>query len=483
MQGYIQGDSRDQALLLPEQLDEYVGPDNPVRFIDAFVDKLDALDLGFERSRAKATGRPGYDPRDLLKLYLYGYCNRTRSSRALERATHVNLEAIWLMRRLKPDHKTIANFRKDNAQAFKSVFRQFTLLCRRLDLVGERRVAIDGTQLKAVNSPRANLTAAKIKRALQKADEDLKAYLELLDDQDAREGGGDPLDREALLSRIDSLEKEIEYVKDLEAQLAESGQAQLSETDPDSRSMAKNPRVAVGYNAQAAADEKHGLIVAEDLVNDVTDQAQLEPMARQASEALDHPEGLEVLADKGYNTASQMAEVEDAGMLCHVPPPASVRAGKLYGKAAFKYLEDEDAYLCPAGKTLPAFSQSIVGGEEATNYKNPQACSSCPIRAKCTNARAGRSITRLAHEEVHERVRQRMKEQPEVYKRRAPTVEKAFGSIKWSMGCENLLVKGLRRCRGEWSLMCSCYNLKRALNLVGVAGLLESLEQGLEALA
>ncbi len=483
MLGYIKGDSREQALLLPEQLEDYVVADNPVRFIDAFVDRLDPMDCGFERCGPKATGRPGYDPLDMLKLYLYGYSNRVRSSRALERACHVNLEAIWLMRRLKPDHKTIANFRKDNAAAFKSLFRQFTLLCRQLELVGESRIAIDGTQLKAVNSPRANLTAAKVKRALEKADKDLAAYLELLDDRDAKESGGMPLDREALLSRIDSLEKEIEYVKELEAELAESGQTQLSETDPDSRAMAKNPRVPVGYNAQAATDDKHGLIVAEDLVSDVTDKAQLEPMARQASEALDHPEALEVLADKGYNNGKQMAEVERAGMLCHVPPRAREYAGKLYSKDAFMYLENEDAYLCPTGETLPVHSQAIVDGEEATAYKNPQACARCPIRAKCTMARDGRTVKRLAHEEAFERVRQRMKEQPEVYKRRAPTAEKAFGSIKWSMGCESLLVKGLAKCRGEWSLMCSCYNLKRAVALIGVAGLLEALEVRLSTVA
>lgn len=483
MQGYIKGDSREQALLLPEQLEDYVAADNPVRFIDAFVDRLDPMDCGFERCEPKATGRPGYAPLDMLKLYLYGYSNRTRSSRALERACHVNLEAIWLMRRLRPDHKTIASFRKDNAAAFKSVFRQFTLLLRQLELVGSERVAIDGTQLKAVNSPRASLTASKIKRALEKADKDLAAYLERLDDHDAKENGGMPLDREGLLSRIDSLEKEIEYVRELEAELAESGQTQLSGTDPDSRAMAKNPRVAVGYNAQAAADERHGLIVAEDLVSDVTDKAQLEPMARQASEALDHPEGLDVLADKGYNNGKQMAEVEQAGMHCHIPPRTRESAGKLYSKDAFMYLENEDAYLCPAGETLTVHSRAIVDGEEATSYKNAKACAQCPIRSKCTKAQGGRTVTRLAHEEVFEIACQRMKEQPEVYKRRAPTVEKAFGSIKWSMGCENLLVKGLRKCRGEWSLMCSCYNLKRAVTLVGVAGLLEALEAGLGSVA
>lgn len=473
---YLQGESRDQELLLPESVDDYVAEDNPVRFIEAFVDRLDMKECGFLRSASNQRGRPGYDPRDLLKLYLYGYMNRTRSSRMLEKACHVNMEAIWLMRKLRPDHKTIAEFRRKNSKAFKSVFRKFVVLCRGMGLLGGDLVAVDGTQLKAVNNPRKNLTRNRLKRMMAQADARIQEYMNRLDDQDAREKGGLRLDRGKLKAKIASLETELETMENLEQAMAEAGVSQISDTDEDARAMSKNPRIAVGYNAQADADGKHGLVVAEELSNDIHDYDHLASMARQSRENLGDPEGLDVLADKGYDKASQMREAEEAGCRCHVPERKSKGGGSnLYSKSSFRYLKTKDAYRCPAGKLLPRRYETFKQGKPHYAYTDPGICDGCPIMSKCTKNERGRTVWRREDEYIAERVRKRMAKEPEKYKRRGATVEKVFGSLKWAMGCENLLMKGLEKCRGEWSLMCACYNMRRAISILGVEKLLAEL--------
>ncbi|MCH6259320.1 IS1182 family transposase [Puniceicoccaceae bacterium K14] len=473
---YIEGENREQELLLPDRLEDYVDQSNPVRFIEAFVDTLDIADCGFQRSRSNVRGRPSYDPRDLLKLYLYGYMNRTRSSRMLERACHINLEAIWLMRKLKPDFKTIAEFRRNNAKAFKGVFRKFVVLCRSMGLLGGELVAIDGTQLKAQNNPRKNLTRNRLKRLIAQADQKIEEYLKRLDDEDAREKGGRKLDRSKLKSKIASLESELEAMQALEKEMQAEGVTQISDTDPDSRSMSKNPRIAVGYNAQASADGKHGLIVAEELSNDIHDYDHLASMAKQSKENLGDPEDLDVTADKGYDKASQMKEVEQSGCRCHVPARKSKGGGSnLYSKDSFQYLKAKDAYRCPAGKHLPRRYETFKQGKVHYAYTDLGICAGCPIMSKCTKNARGRTIWRREDEEVAERVVRRMEKEPEKYARRAATIEKVFGTIKWAMECESLLMKGLSKCQGEWSLMCSCYNMKRALKLLGTKKLIEAL--------
>lgn len=473
---YIEGDNRDQELLLPESLENYVSEDNPVRFIEGFVDKLDLTECGFIEERASHAGRPSYSPSDMLKLYLYGYTNRTRSSRMLERACHINMEVIWLMRRLKPDHKTIAEFRRKHPQAFKKVFRQFVLLCRSLGLVRGELVAIDGTQLKAVNNPKKNLTRTRLKRMINDADKQIETYMQRLDDEDAREKGGRQLNRPKLRSKIAQIEESLASLKELESHMEAEGIKQISDTDAESRAMAKNPRIAVGYNAQASADEENCIIVAEDLSNDVQDYDQLAPMARQSKENLGDPEHLNVTADKGYDKASEMAAVEEMGCHCHVPGRRnSSKGAKYFTKDAFRYLKTKDAYRCPAGKLLPRRYESVVEGRKLYTYCDPAVCKDCPLMPKCTPKERGRNIIRGEHESTIERIRQRMEKEPEIYKRRGATIEKVFGTIKWAMGAENLLVKGVEKCRGEWSLLCTCYNIKRAVKLLGVKMLLEAM--------
>ena len=474
---YLEGEHRDQELLLPERLDGYISEDNPVRFIDAFVDQLDLSACGFEAQRTDTRGRPGYAPADMLKLYLYGYSNRTRSSRQLERACHINMEVIWLMRRLKPDHKTIAEFRRKHPKSFKKVFRQFVFLCRRLGLVAGELVAIDGTQLKAVNNPSKNLTRTRLQRQIKDADQKIDAYLAQLDDEDAREKGGRKLNRSKLREKMGRLKAELDSMKELDSAMEQAGVKQVSQTDPESRSMAKNPRIAVGYNAPASADEKHGIIVAEDLSNDVQDYDQLAPMARQSKENLGDPKDLDVTADKGYDKASQIKAVEQMGARCHVPSRRnSVKGGKHYTKDAFGYLKTKDAYRCPAGKLLHRSYESQVNGKTIYTYNNSKACQGCRLFDRCTTKERGRNIIRGEDEATVEVVRKRMAKEPEKYKRRGATIEKVFGTIKWAMGAESLLMKGVEKSRGEWSLLCACYNLKRLITLVGVKGLLEALD-------
>jgi len=254
---HMSGFERSQLLLLPEAVDDYVDGDNPVRFIDAFVDELDLAAAGFRRVEPKATGRPGYAPGDLLKLYIYGYLNRVRSSRRLEMECQRNIEVIWLLRTLKPDFKTIADFRRDNRVAFRAVFRQFVLLCRRLDLFGREFLAVDGTRIKAVNNKDRNFTRNSLEKFIRAADERLDEYLRRLDEGDVAEAGTSGARTKNLAEKIEALRKKRGRYGELLAELEQSGESQISLTDPDSRAMAAHTKVGVGYNIQLAVDAKN----------------------------------------------------------------------------------------------------------------------------------------------------------------------------------------------------------------------------------
>src|SRR5215217_7421471 len=296
---HIAGHNRSQALLLPESVDDYVGPENPVRFIDAFVDGLDLAAAGFVRVAPQVTGRPGYAPKDLLKLYVYGYLNRVRSSRRLEAETHRNIEVIWLLRHLKPDFKTIADFRRDNRKAFRPVFRQLVLLCKQLDLFGRELLAVDGTRIKAVNNKDRNFTRASLAEFIKLADKKLDDYLQRLDHSDATEQSAGGARVANLAEKIAAVRGRRERCQEMLAELDRTGESQISLTDPDSRAMAAHTRVAVGYNAQVAVDTKHKLIVEQQVTNQVLDMGLLTETAEPAKEILG-VETIDVVADKGY---------------------------------------------------------------------------------------------------------------------------------------------------------------------------------------
>src|SRR4051812_5737749 len=358
---HIAGHDRSQALLLPESVDDYVGPENPVRFIDAFVDGLDLAAAGFVRVTPKATGRPGYAPADLLKLYIYGYLNRVRSSRRLESETHRNIEVIWLLRHLKPDFKTIADFRRINHKVFRPVFRQFVLLCKQLDLFGRELLAVDGTRIKAVNNKDRNFTRASLAEFIKLADKKLDDYLQRLDHSDATEQSAGGARVANLAEKIAAVRERRERCKTMLAELDRTGESQISLTDPDSRAMAAHTRVAVGYNVQVAVDTKHKLIVEQQVTNQVLDMGLLTETAEPAKEILGVAT-IDVVADKGYFKIEDIEACGKAGIEPYVPRPQrgpSIRAG-LFRKDEFKYDPETDSFTCPAGQRLTPYSSSAL---------------------------------------------------------------------------------------------------------------------------
>jgi len=472
---HIAGHDRSQTLLLPESLDEYVGPENPVRFIDAFVDGLDLAAAGFARVIPKTAGRPAYAPADLLKLYIYGYLNRVRSSRRLEAETHRNIEVIWLLRHLKPDFKTIADFRRDNRKAFRPVFRRFVLLCRQMDLFGRELLAVDGTRIKAVNNKDRNFTRASLTKFIELADAKLDDYLQRLDQSDVAEvkTGGSRVKN--LAEKIAAIRERRTRCKDMLAQLDQTGEDQISLTDPDSRAMAAHTHVAVGYNVQVAVDTKHKLIVEQQVTNQVVDMGMLTQTAEPAKEALG-VETIEVVADKGYFKIEDIEACEKAGMVPYVPRPQrgpSVKAG-LFRKDEFQYDADSNSYVCPAGQRLHPYSSSLQRGMKKINYVNKLACDDCRIRQRCTGGKF-RAVSRLENEAVLDRMQARLAKHPGVLDRRRETVEHPFGTIKQWMGQGAFLMRGLEKVRAEFSLTALAYNLRRVLNIVGFAELMASV--------
>src|SRR6478752_3261963 len=375
---HLPGHDRSQLLLLPETVDDYVAADNPVRFIEAFVDGLDLAALGFIGTVPKATGRPGYAPADLLKLYIYGYLNRTHSSRRLEAETHRNIEVIWLLRHLKPDFKTIADFRCANRNAFRPIFRQFVLLCRELGLFGKELLAVDGTRIKAVNNKDRNFTRASLKEFIRLADAKLDDYLRRLDHADAAETSTSGSRVENLAEKIAAVRGRRERCQEMLAELDRTGESQISLTDPDSRAMAAHTRVAVGYNVQIAVDAKHKLIVEQQVTNQVVDMGLLTETAEPAKEILG-VETIAVVADRGYFKIEDIEACEKAGIVPYVPRPQrgpSVKAG-LFRKDEFRYDPTSDSYRCPAGHILQAYSSSLLRGLKKINYANKAACPDC----------------------------------------------------------------------------------------------------------
>jgi transposase/IS5 family transposase len=473
---HLPGHDRSQLLLLPEVVDDYVAADNPVRFIEAFVDGLDLAAAGFARVQPKVTGRPGYAPADLLKLYIYGYLNRTRSSRRLEAETHRNIEVIWLLRHLKPDFKTIADFRRINHKAFRPVFRQFVLLCRELDLFGKELLAVDGTRIKAVNNKDRNFTRASLTEFIRLADAKLEDYLQRLDHADAAETSTSGSRVENLAEKIAAVRGRRERCQEMLAELDRTGESQISLTDPDSRAMAAHTRVAVGYNAQIAVDTKHKLIVEQQVTNQVLDMGLLTETAKPAKEILG-VETIDVVADKGYFKIEDVEACEKAGMAPYVPRPQrgpSVRAG-LFRKDEFKYNPETDSFTCPAGQRLTPYASSALRQLKKINYANRKACRDCPLRTRCTGSQF-RVVSRLENEAVLDRMQERLAKRPEVLNQRRETVEHPFGSIKQWMNQGAFLMRGLEKVRAEFSLTALAYNIKRVLNLVAFNKLMAAVK-------
>lgn len=474
---FIQGVNRNQLVMFPQSLDEYIAEDNPVRFIDAFVDGLDLQALGFERAVPKETGRPPYDPACLLKLYIYGYLNRIRSSRCLEREVNRNVELMWLLNKLAPDFKTIADFRCRNREAIRRVCREFTGWCRELALFGGELVAIDGAKFKAVNNAQRNFSPGRLKRTLARTDERIDRYLEELDANDEEEDEFEKPTAEELREKIEILKKRRQEVEARQEEIAQSGQQQISLTDPDARSMpvGGGRRTQVAYNVQITVDAKHKLILDHEVTNSVTDQGQLSKMAIRAQQLLE-AEHLEALADMGYYDGREVKACLAAGVTPYIPKPnTSANTGRgLFAKEDFRYDGDNDCYWCPGGETL-TYRFQTTEQEREIRYYATRACKTCQLRSRCTRNKGGRRITRWVDESLLEEMERRVRAEPEKVKQRKCIVEHPFGTIKHSMDQGHFLMRGLPNVRSEMSLTVLAYNLKRVINILGVPNMVAAL--------
>jgi transposase len=476
MAGFVEGIDRGQSTLFPALLDDYVAEDNPVRAVDVFVDGLDLDKLGFVGVQPLDTGRPGYHPRMMLKLYIYGYLNRVPSSRRLERECQRNIEMIWLTGQLAPDFKTIADFRKDNGKAIREVCREFVALCRKLGLLNAASVAIDGSKFKAVNARDKNFTEAKMKRRLERIDESIARYLSQLETADRHSDAVPEAKTARLKSKIEKLKEEIVRLNAINAEMMKSEDKQISLTDPDARSMATSGKDTgiVGYNVQIAVDTQHHLIVAHEVTNVGTDRHQLANMGGQARDEM-AVETLDAVADRGYYDSEEIRACEDSGITVTLPKPmtSGAKAAGRFGKQDFVYVTTEDVYRCPAGEMLTYRFTTEEDGKTLNRYWT-NACRTCALKSQCTTG-IERRITRWEHEAVLETVQARLDRHPEKMAVRRQTAEHPFGTIKCWMGATHFLTKRMPKVATEMALNVLAYNMKRVMMIAGVGGLLEAM--------
>jgi len=474
---YINGIDRRQKILFPDTIDDYVDENNPVRFIDAFVDGLDLLELKFTHAQTNTTGRKPFNPADLLKLYIYGYLNKTRSSRLLEALTHKNIEVIWLLRKLRPDFKTIADFRKDNKKALKKVFRQFVLLCKSMDLFSGELIAIDGSKFSAVNHNDRNYTKGKLKNLLKRINEQIETYLVQLDQRDESESEAKEVNSE-LQKKITELKERKTELQQMQEQLNTSDTSQISLTDSDSRLMKSNKGSDVSYNVQIATDCQHKLIVEFDVTNDINDMYQLSNIAIKAKNMLG-VDNITATADTGYHNETEVAKCEKEHITCYIPKPRpkpSKRETKLFAKADFHYDEKNDCYICPAQQTLTYRGRKKWATKKEQKKYGYTNCDVCSIRCQCLGEKRGnRYLYRGVHENLIDQMEKRVLENPDITKQRKELVEHPFGTMKHWMDQDYFLMRGFDKVTGEMSLTALCYNIKRVLNIVDFKELMASL--------
>ena len=469
---HVEGQSRYQTTLFPEVLDEVVGRDDAVRVIDAFVDTLDLAELGFSKITAEEMGRPPYAPGDLLKLYVYGYLHRVRASRRLAAEACRNVQVMWLLNRLTPSFKTIADFRKDHAKGIVGVCRAFIRFCREQSLFGAELLAIDGTKIAAVASRKQVMTPQRIEKMNAAIDRKIVDYLASMDEADREERGAE-IARVDVAAAVEALKAQKLRLQRQAEELAERGLKQLVVTEPEAKLMRTPHGHAVAYNAQTAVDAEHKLIVAFELTNDGNDLQQLHPMAVQGKEAIG-AEQVSVVADTGYSNGEHGARCEKAGITAIVPRPETVNpCGKQYfSRDKFTYDPENDSWRCPAGETLSLYKTSHTQKKKEYTSK---ACGGCPLKPQCTGT-ARRVIVRDFYEEAREAMHRRAATDPVWMKLRRETAEHPFGTMKWLMAHPRFLVRGLKKAKAELALGVLSYNLKRVINILGVPALLETLK-------
>jgi transposase len=476
MKRFVTGENRSQEAALSGRLDDYVAEDNLVRVVDAFVDRLDLIKLGFKGMIPKATGRPGYHPAVLLKLYIHNYLNRIQSSRRIAGECRRNLEVMWLTGRLTPAFKTIASFRKTNGAAICKVCREFVLLCRKLNLLTSAKFAIDGSKFKAVNARDKNFTQAKVKKRLQQIEDRLERRQSQLETA-RRQPSTAKMRIDHLEERIETLQLDKERLNLIGALIAKGGEEkQISLTDPDARSMttSSGEHGTVGYNVQCVVDAKTHLIIAHEVTNVGTDSSHLAAMVQQAQEILD-VKSVEAAADRGYYKGEEILACEQAGATVYIPrrQTSELKAKGLFGKQDFVYVASENVYICPAGKRLTYRFTNVEDGKRLHAYWTTD-CPACPLKEKCTTGKI-RRIRRWEHEAVLEVVQDRLDRNPQMMSMRRSVVEHPFGTLKFWMGAVHFLMKGIPNVRTEMALHILSYNIKRVINIIGVDVLLQSV--------
>lgn len=474
MSGFIQGESRAQATLFPEKLEDYVVEDNPVRVVDVFVDTLDLKQLGFKTVPA-STGRPSYHPSVMLKLYIYGYLNRIQSSRRLEREAQRNVELMWLTERLTPDFKTIADFRKDNSKGIKNACRTFINLCRKMDLFSEAMVAIDGSKFKAVNSKENNYTPKKVTFLIDRLEKHIESYLTQLDQTDKIDSATEGTD--TIAQKVEWMKNRLAELKEMEKIVNNHPDKQVSTVDPDSRLLhTKGMTRAVCYNVQSAVDTKHHLIIAHEVTN-INDRGQFADVSKLAQSALEKKD-ITVIADKGYYSREDIKDAQDDGVIALVPKGDTSGAKKngLFNRSLFKYDHDRGVYICPAGEELQYRCDTLDKGQTLKMYFNCIDCRDCTIRTQCTRSKKEpQKIRRGVHEDEMEAMQQGLKETPDVMLIRKQTVEHPFGTIKSWMGATHFLTRRFKNVRTEMNLHVLAYNLKRVMSILGKEHFIKAL--------
>jgi len=445
-----------------------------VRIVDVFVDELDLVKLGFDGVEPAITGRPAYHPAILLKIYIYGYLNRIQSSRRLEKETQRNVELMWLVGRLTPDFKTIANFRKDNGKAIQGVCRQFIVLCQQLGLFSEALVAIDGSKFKAVNNRDRNYTSAKLQRRMEEIESSINRYLTALDTADRQEPVVAKAKSERLQDKIAALKEQMKVLKDIEVELNKTPDKQISLTDPDARSMKTRGTGIVGYNVQTAVDAKNHLIVAHEVTNVGIDRDQLTSMAKKARAAMGIQD-LTAIADRGYFKSEEILACHETGITALVPKckTSGAKAAGRFDKADFVYDAENNQYRCPAGQTLTWRSSRIENGLNLHRYWS-SCCQQCNLKAQCTPG-TERRVARWEHENVLDAMQTRLDQAPDSMRIRRQTVKHPFGTLKAWMGATHFLTKTLDHVSTEMSLHVLAYNLKRVMNILGTTALIEAM--------
>lgn len=470
---YIEGKmDRDQVSFNPISFDEMIEKENPVRVIDAFVEMLDMKSLGCKYSEPSRVGRMPYNPKDMLKLYVYGYFNGIRTSRKLEKECHRNIELMWLLNKLTPDFKTIADFRKDNKQAVVSIFKQFSLFCSDINLIGKVMVAIDGSKFRACNSRRKSFTKRKTAKMLAHYEESAKKYMELLESSDENETES-KIDLNQVEEKLQDAKKRIEELHQLQKEIEEQGERSM--TDPDARHMSvSNNGTDISHNVQVAVDSKYHLIVAVDVTSNAADSGQLYPMAEQAKQELSVDE-LTVVADKGYYSGKDLKSCEENGVTAIVAKPkqSNKTGDENYTKDKFIYDKETDLYICPLGKKLKRVSKKAA---QRQRYRCNQ-CNNCPDRDKCTTNAKGREVAPSKYQEYYDRADKVFLEKIELYKQRQMIVEHPFGTIKRTLGYTYFLQRGHENVKCESYLHFFVYNLKRVINIMGIAQLLDVLKE------